>query len=187
MAAGKIEIINVALSRLGADPIISLTEQTVQQVLAVSLWDVARRACLREHTWNFAVTDVELNQVSGYVPFEYKYAYQLPANTIRLLQVYNDPVFKIQGRRILTNQEVCKIKYVADTTDSTLWDASFDDVMAQRLAFDMAYAITKSQATADSMYQIYAQKLKNARHIDSNEDVQDMLGPNELGYIGVRS
>lgn len=186
MAAGKIEIINVALSRLGANEITSLDEGTTEQKLAVNLWDVARRACLRDHAWNFAVTDVELNQISGYVPFEYQYAYQLPANTMRVLQVYGNPVYKIQGRRILTDESVCKIKYVADVTDTASWDPAFDDVVAQRLAHDMAFALTKSQATADSMYQIYQQKLRAARHIDSTEDVVDMLAGSDGIYISVR-
>lgn len=184
--ASKVEIINVALSRIGANEITSLDEGTSEQKLAVNLWDVARRACLRDHTWNFAVADVELNQISGYVPFEFAYAYQLPALNIRLLQVYGNPVFKIQGRTILTDETTCKIKYVVDVTDTTLWDPSFTDVVAQRLAADMGYALTKSQATADSMYTIYQQKLKFARHIDSTEDVQDMLAPSESIYIGVR-
>ncbi len=119
--------------------------------------------------------------------FEYKYAFQLPSNNIRLLQVYNNPFYKVQGRRILTNQSICKIKYIADITDTTEWDASFTDLMAQRLAADMAFALTKSQSTADSNYAIYAQKLKTARHIDSTEDVQDMLGGWESNLISVRS
>ncbi len=184
--ASQVQIINLALGRLGANEITSLNEGTTEQKLAVNAWDIARRACLRDHAWNFAATDVELNQISGYTSFEYQFAYQLPSNNIRLLQVYGNPTFKIQGRKILSNQSVCKIKYIADITDTSEWDASFTDLVAQRLAADMAFALTKSQSTADSNYSIYAQKLKAAKHIDSTEDVQDMLGGETSIYIGVR-
>lgn len=184
--AGKIEIINVALSRIGANDIQSLTDNTTEQKLAVNLWDIARRACLRDHPWNFAVSDVQLNASTDYVSFEFGFAYLVPADTIRILQVYGNPMYKRQGRYILTDVNVCKLKYVRDVQDTTEWDPSFDDVMAQRLAVDMAYALTKSQATADSMYSIYERKLKSARHIDSTEDTMDMLGGWESMYIGVR-
>jgi hypothetical protein len=184
--AGKIEIINVALARIGANEIESLTDGTQEQKLAVNLWDMARRACLRDHTWNFAVADVELSPVVGYTPFEFDYAYQIPSNSLRILQVYQNPVFKLQGRQLLTDQAICKIKYVTDVTDTTVWDSMFADVMAQRLAADMGFALTKSQATADSMYAIYDRKLKQARHIDSTEDTMDMLGGEESIYISAR-
>lgn len=118
--------------------------------------------------------------------FEFKYAYQLPSNNIRLLQVYGNPTFKVQGKKILSNEPVCKVKYIADVLDTTEWDPSFTDLVAQRLAADMAFALTKSQSTADSNYAIYGQKLKSAKHIDSTEDVQDMLGGEASIYIGVR-
>jgi len=185
--AGQIEIINVALSRIGANELTSLDDGTAEQKLAVNLWSIARRACLRDHPWNFAIRDIELNQVSEYVPFEFQYRYQLPSDYLRLLQLYGNPVFKIQGRAILTNERTCKIKYVSDVVDSSEWDASFDDLLAQRLAADMAYALTKSQATADSMFAIYDRKLKSARHIDSSEDVQDMVGGASSVYVGARN
>lgn len=184
--ASQIQIINVALSRIGANEIQSLSTNTAEQKLAVNFWDVARQDCLRAHPWNFALKDAQLNQIDGYTSFEFKYAYQLPADFIRLMQYYSNPVFKVQGRRILSNNEVCKIKYVSDVQNPMEWDASFTDLMAQRLAHDMGYALTKSQSTADAMWSIYQQKLKNARHIDSTEDVQDMLGGPESIYIGVR-
>jgi hypothetical protein len=184
--ASQVEITNLALSRIGANTITSLTDGTAEQKLAVVTWDIARRACLRDHAWNFACKDVELNQISGYTAFEYDYAYQLPSDYIRLLQFYGNPNFRVQGRRILTDETVCKIKYIYDVTDSPDWDASFTDLMAQRMAVDMAYALTKSQSSADSMYAIYNQKLKLAKHIDSTEDVPDQLGGDDSIYIAVR-
>lgn len=184
--ASQISIINVALGRLGANEITSLTEGTTEQKLAVNAWDIARRACLRDHTWNFATKDVELNRITGYVPFEFQYAYQLPSNNVRLLRVHDNPIYKVQGRQILCNEQTCKIKYIADISDTSEWDASFTDVIAQRLAADIAFALTKSQSSADSAYAIYGQKLKTARSIDGTEDVQDMLGEGDSVYIGAR-
>lgn len=185
--ASQVQIINLALGRLGANEITSLTEGTTEQKLAVNAWDIARRACLRDHTWNFATTDATLNSIADYIPYEFQYAYQLPSNNVRLLRVYGNPTYKVQGRRILCNNNTCKIKYIADITDTTSWDSSFTDLVAQRLAADMAFALTKSQSSADSNYAIYGQKLKTARNVDSTEDVMDMLGGEASIYVGVRN
>lgn len=184
--ASKLDVINLGLSRLGANTIASITDGTAEQKLAVVTYDISRRAVLREHAWNFATLDIELSQVSGYESFEFQYAYQLPSDNVRLLQVYGNPTYKVQGRQILTDQATCKIKYVYDVTDTEQWDPAFTDVVAQRLAADMAYALTKTQTTSDSMYGIYQQKLKTAKHIDANEDVQDPIGGYDSIYIGVR-
>lgn len=184
--AGQLEIINAALSRLGANEIASLDEGTTEQKLAVNAWDIARRAALRDHPWNFAITDIELNQVADYVSFEFKYAYRLPANCVRVLQVYGNPRYKRQGQDLLLDESRCRVRYVRDVVDTTAWDPSFDDLMAQRLAADMAYALTKSQTTADSMFSIYASKLKTARFIDGTEDVQDPMGNLDSAFYGVR-
>ncbi len=184
--ASQIEIINLALGRLGANDITSLEDGTTEQKLAVNAWDIARRECLRAHPWNFAIADRELSKISDYLSFEFKYAYQLPSNCLRLLQVYGDPFYKRQGRRILLNEEVCKIKYVADVIDTTTWDASFTDLVAQRLTAELAFALTKSQSTSDSNFAIYERKLRTAKFIDSTEDVQDMLGGSQSVYVGIR-
>lgn len=182
----QLNITNSALSRLGANTIISLDEGTAEQQVAVAAWDLARRATLRDHPWNFAITDATLNQVADFTPYEFKYAYRLPALCVRLLQVYGNPTYRVQGGNVLTDQETCRIKFVQDVQDPTQWDALFDDLMAQRLASDMAYALTKSQATADSMFALYDRKLKKARHVDSTEDVMDPIGGFASPFLAAR-
>lgn len=184
--ASQIEIINVALSRIGANEITSLSDGTTEQKLAVNFWDTCRRELLRSHPWNFAIADIELAQIDGYQGFDYQYSYQLPSNFLRLLEFYGNPDYRVQGRQIVTDSSICKIRYIKDITDTSLWDSSFVDLLAQRLAVDLAFPLTKSQATADSMFALFDRKLKMARFIDSTEDPAGMLGGNSSPYIGVR-
>lgn len=174
--ASQVQLINVALAKLGANSIASLNDGTEEQKVAVNLWDVARQATLRDHPWNFAVTEVELNAVLDSGTYNYTSAYQIPSDCLRLLEVYDNRDFKLAGRKILTNASKCVVKYIRDVTDTTEWDALFADTMSQRLAAEMAYALTKSQATADTNYKLYGLKLAKARFIDSTEDIQDPIG-----------
>lgn len=184
--ASQVQIINVALSRLGANAITSLTDGTTEQQLAVNLWDVSRQATLRDHPWNFAITEVELSAVVDGDTRNYSYAYQIPADCLRLLEVYEDRDFKLASRRILSDNSTCTVKYVKDVTDTTEWDSLFVDVMAQRLAAEMAYALTKSQATADTNFTLYERKVAKARFVDASEDVGDAIGQTDSYIIGAR-
>jgi len=184
--ASQVEIINVALSRIGANEITSLTEGTTEQKVAVNLWDVARQATLRDHPWNFAISEVELAQLSSTTSYNFEYSYQLPADCLRLIAVYDNVNFKVFGRKIYTDSNSCWIKYVKDVKDVNTWDTLFIDVMAQRLAAEMAYTLTKSQAVADTNYNLYERKIAKARFVDSTEDIQDEIGQGESSIISAR-
>lgn len=174
--ASQVEIVNVALTRLGADPITSLEDGSTEATIANTCWEVSRRAALRDHFWNFAITEATLNAIDGESTRNYHYKYQLPADCLRLIEVFDVQDYKLLGRSVCTNSSSVSIKYVRDIEDTTEWDAAFVDVFAQRLAAEMAYAITKSQATSDSTLQIYAAKLQRARFVDATEEPQDTLG-----------
>lgn len=184
--ASQLEIINAALSRIGANEIVSLDEGTAEARIAGASWEIARRACLRDHPWNFAIKEAELNRLTGVAPHQFKYAYRIPALCVRLLQVVGNPVYRLQAGNIQMDGDRCQVRYVEDVQDTTQWDSLFVDVLAQRLAADIAYGITKSQATADSMYAVYDRKVRRARHIDGTEDTAQMLADDGSMYLGAR-
>lgn len=184
--ASQIQIINVALSRIGANEITALDEATVESKLAVMLWEIARKATLRDHPWNFAITEVELSKLAVPATYNYSYSYQLPAGCVRLLEVYDCRDFKVAGRNIQTDNDTITIRYISDVTDTAMWDALFTDAMAQRLAAELAYPLTKSQATADTQVTLYERKLAKARFVDSSEDIQDAIGQSDSWLISSR-
>jgi hypothetical protein len=179
--ASKVEIINVALSRLGANIITSADENSTEAIVANALWDNARRSSITDHPWNFAIAEQTLNAVSDASSFNYQFKYQLPAECLRVMEVYDTDDYKIIGHGIYSNETECVVRFVKDVEDTTEWNAMFTDVMAQRLAAEMAYAITKSQATADTNIQMYGQKLAKARFVDASEEPQDALG--DRGFV----
>ena len=198
--ATKLQIINTAMIRLGEEPIVALDEDTRAAKIARGMWDISRAACLRDHPWNFAVTEAQLNspyselevqegailEPSVFIAHEFRYVFQLPADCLRLLSVYHTPEYKKQGRLVMTNNPQCRVRYIRDVQDETEFDANFADVLASRLASDFGYAVTKSQSTADSNYQIYQQKLKMARHVDATEDTSGPLGGHYSDFIASR-
>ncbi|MDO9100502.1 MAG: hypothetical protein Q7V53_07200 [Caldisericota bacterium] len=184
--AGKVRLINIALSRIGEFSITALDEGTPQQQKAVTFFTNTRKALLRAHPWNFAVHEVELARIPDETPYDFQYAFQLPADFLRLLKVHDARNFKVQGRRVLSDEKVCRIKYVRDVEDPSQWDSTFTDAFTYQLAGDMTYGLVGQASMSELMLSLASQKLKIAKHIDATEDVQDAMDDSNSAVYAAR-
>jgi hypothetical protein len=62
-----------------------------------------------------------------------------------------------------------QILYVSRVTDPNEYDELLREVLSAALAADIAYAVTSSNPVAQNMYQLYQEKLKDARFVDATE------------------
>lgn len=175
MATSVVGICNIALGNLGANLISSLGETTAEATLCNVHWDNVRRSLLSAHPWNFAIKRQQLTALSTAPVYGYKYAYQLPSDCLRVLTVDGNYDYKIEGRRVLTNESTCFLKYVYDNTDVTSWTDSFVDLASTRLQLELAYGITKSTSQKEQAMQLYEYKLRDARNLDAQQDITDPL------------
>jgi len=82
--ASDIDIANLALLYLETAPIVSFGDNTEQARAINSSYALLRDKLQREYRWNFNRTYVQLPALSTPPPFEYEYAYELPADYLRL-------------------------------------------------------------------------------------------------------
>jgi len=176
MASSEVEICNSALIKVGADRIISLTDDTERARVVAEQYPKARDEMLRAHPWNFAIARVELGS-TGTPEFEFDNEFLLPSDCLRVLKtdLGDDDEYKIEGRKLLTNNSSIKIKYIKRITDVSMFDASFTEVLAIRLAYDIAYRITNSSTQATALYQLYSLALRDARSFDAQEGSADRI------------
>lgn len=186
MANSAIEVINKALVLLGANTITSLSEGSVESTYVGVVFDGVRQSCLRLHPWNFAIKDIELSAILNGSDFQRAYQYMLPANSLRLLTVYDDGAYKLKGKSIYTNKDTCKIRYVYDNIDYASWAAGFTDVVAYKLAAELAYTLTKSTTLMGAMTELFGKHLIEAKAIDGSEDIEDVIAPYDNVFINVR-
>lgn len=182
----QIAICNIALTQLGANSINSLSEGSTESVTCNIYWDSARTSLLNAHPWNFAIKRVELPRETTSPLYEFKYKYTKPADCIRILQVFNDGEYRIEGNSIVTDSQSCFIKYVADITDTSAWSVGFKDAMVARMRFDLAYPLTKSSNEVATASQIYDMALRNAKAIDASEDIGDAINQFDNTLLTVR-
>jgi hypothetical protein len=177
--ASIVGICNGALNQLGATTILSLTEDSKNARLCNSRYTQVRDGVFRSHPWNCLQKRIELAQDTTAPAWGFKYAYTLPADCLRLLRILDyDSNYKVEGRKILSNTETMKILYVSRVTDPNEYDESLRETLSSALSADIAFAVTSNNTTATNMYNLFQDKLKDARFIDSTEgqNVEQDLG-----------
>ena len=177
--ASTVEICNGALNQLGATTILSLTEDSKNARLCNSRFTQVRDGVFRSHPWNCLQKRIELAQDTTAPAWGFSYAYTLPADCLRLLRILDyDSNYKVEGRKILSNTETMKILYVSRVTDPNEYDELLRETLSSSLAADIAFAVTSNNTTATNMYNLFQDKLKDARFVDSTEgqNVDQVLG-----------
>jgi len=171
-----VTICNLALAHIGDQSILSLDDPSQEARFANLLYDPTRREVLRSHNWNFAVALVQLPMLTDAPPFDWTYAYQLPTDYFKLIQVNafgsEQPTqnYEIQGRILLSDVEEAKISYVRDITDANYFDSVFTEVLSLRLAARLAKPLAGSMDIATRLNQEYKYMLGEARRIDGVEN-----------------
>ena len=168
--ASTVDICNGALNQLGATTILSLTEDSKNARLCNSRFTQVRDGVFRSHPWNCLQKRIELAQDTTAPAWGFKYAYTLPADCLRLLRILDyDSNYKVEGRKILSNTETMKILYIGRITDPNEYDESLRETLSAALGADIAFAVTSNNQTATNMYNLFKDKLKDARFVDSTE------------------
>ena len=153
---------------------------------------------MRSHPWNIAITRASLAKDSEAPAFGFANQFTLPTDPycLRVLSFWNSNVdseiaaydsqvmFKIEGRKVLSDEGTCRITYLARITDTETYDSLLSSTIAHKLAAETAYAITGSNSLAQGMQQLYEIRLREARSIDAMEGVPDKLIADD--FINIR-
>jgi hypothetical protein len=186
--ASVVDICNGALNQLGATTILSLTEDSKNARLCNSRYTQVRDGVFRSHPWNCLQKRVELAADTTAPAWGFSYAYTLPSDCLRLLRILDyDSNYKVEGRKILSNTSSMKILYVARITDPNEYDESLRETLSAAFAADIAYAVTSSNPTASNMYNLFQDKLKEARFVDATEGQNINPDDGQSDVIGASS
>lgn len=177
--ASSISICSNALIMLGDKPIASFTEGSRAAQVAANLYTDAKRDFLRGHPWNAAIKRATLAPLADAPEHGFANQFQLPADFLRMLEVVDGQEFKVEGRRVLVNATVLRIKYVADVPEDT-WDAGMVSAMTLQMAALMALPITESSTKAEALAQTANRAVRRAKAIDGMEDTPDAIEDDPL-------
>jgi hypothetical protein len=188
------EICNLALTRLGHGEISSFPAVSGDGKagrLCNLHYGPTRDAVLRAHPWNWAIKRATLAQevFTADDLDEFTYSYPMPSDYLKVIRTdlealnFVDVDYRIEhgtnGTVMRTNEGSVFIEYIARIEDVARYDPLFVDILAQRLAAEMAIAFTDTQTAAKGMWEIYDMKLREARGVDSQEGVPRDIQANQ--------
>jgi len=87
MPSSRIDIVNIALSNVGAEKLYSFDEKNTRARLLSILYDQAWMMCQSDGNWRFLDKIVELSQLSVETP-QNVYAFALPSDCIKPVDLY---------------------------------------------------------------------------------------------------
>lgn len=168
--ASTVEIANQALIRVGAESIISLGDANERARAVNASWPFVRREVLRSHSWNSATTRTQLAELAIAPSWGFDSAYQVPSDSLRILEVDTDYQWRIEGDHILVDGTgELNIRYLKDETDTEKYDGELTDVMVLRLAVEIVERITDSTTKRSALLQEYQALMMEARGDDGEE------------------
>ena len=170
-----VEIGNIALVNLGEDTITSLSDDVKPARLINRRYAPIRDAVLRAHPWNCAMARDRLSSIDPAPIWGPTNAFQLPTDALRVLRTANrGTAWKVEGRQIVSNAGApLDILYSRQVTDPNEFDPLLIEAIAARLAADLAHPITQSTTLIQVMWDLYRQKLIEARGVDGQEGTGD--------------
>jgi hypothetical protein len=173
MALSQVQIVNLALTKLGQDRVIAITDDNEAARVMRSLWDITRDTLLAGFPWKFAIKRASLPAlVEAPAGSDWSLQYALPEECLRLVQVGESvnfysttfETFALEGGVILTNEPApLFVRYVQRVENTGLWPVLFGQSMAMRLALDACEKLTTSNSKQQAAAMAYEVAIREAK------------------------
>lgn len=179
MATSNVAICNLALQKLGAKRITSLTEDSPNARTMNLCYEAIRDAELAKHRWSFAIRRAQLAADADAPDFGPAYSYTLPAEYLRLIEPdpeenYNNLDWKIEGKKVLTDQGApLNIRFIYRVTDPNEFSPAFIEALACKLAWHTCEDITQSNQKKTDVHEEYVLSIREARRTNAIEKISE--------------
>lgn len=173
--ADWVAIANMVGAHVGSET--RITSPTDNRTLARAIravWDLQRRAAIRDGSWNFAMVRKSLPALDGTPAYGYAYQYQLPTGCLRVIEIASDSAYdnyQLEAGKLLCNVEgPLDIRCLVDIEEPTLWDAVFTEAFALRVAWAIGNKIAGSAFDRDKVWRDYERSVAAAKRVDALEN-----------------
>lgn len=187
MPVDTLEIYNMALLKLGARPLTSLSDDSTEGRLVKALYQTSFKYVLSAYPFTRARTRAKLlPDGDGDPVFGWLYQYNLPNKLLYLLEVYdkNDYRvydFQIEGSKILTDYETeIRIVYIQDISTDNKTNPQLAEAIACWLAYQASMRLRddRDPNVKAQLLNEYQRALSAAKASDSKENAPLFYGNN---------
>ena len=175
----KVDVANKALSYLGEDTILSFNDDSEQARVIKTHYDLCRNTLLQGHNWNFATVRASLTAVSGHTDPVYPYAYEIPANCLKIIRT--DSCEKNWRRfrdKIYSLDSTFPCEYIASDSED-YFSPLFESALVFYIASVIALTVSGDRATQQDAFKLYGQSLLGAISANDLEQGKKSLNSND--------
>ena len=177
----KVQICNLALSRLGASTITALTDNTTEAKLCSTFFNDIADEVMMEGSWTSTVKRASLAKTTNTPAFQYSSEFQLPVDPfcLKVLNIDEDTPgdisYRVEGDKIVSDNASMKIRYIARLTDTEDWDILLRRAFVARLASELAYPLTGDAAKVQAEFELYQFFVKEGLAIDGQQGSKEIV------------
>jgi len=159
MAVTQTQLLNKALTLVGANPIVSIDDDTQNARILNRVYYISLRSILSETKWNFATIRKLLSLSADTLEWYYAneaYVYARPNNVVRIFGTNDDDAtWREEGDYILSDTSGLGISYVQYLDNPNKYSASFTDAFIDKLCSDIAYMVVNSASLGETYLKKY--------------------------------
>ncbi len=187
---------NIALMKLGAPAVVSVTDTTAQAKRIAPIWDNFRRAYIEDHPWNGSKKTVTLSRRTEKPLARWQYMYDFPADYIQALAINGnqlkdgDDLWEIEtdpdGEKkvLMTDAASVSLQYIFDPVNLCLLSPKVIEAMGYALAAYIAQAFGKKSSEVTVLINLAEEKARQARSNDSREGIPPLFYSDDLADVG---
>lgn len=181
----EVVICNKALAHLGEDPITSLDDPSKKAELCRLQYPSLRDAVIEARMWRFALiravsSTADIPEVRNddpdYPQWGDGFVHAFPTNMLQVFRAYRDTTadkvpaqWTREGDYIVSESDYLYLWGVRRVTDTNKFSNLFIEVLAARLAADLAVPITHNRTLMADMWQLYNDKMSEAAVRDGQQ------------------
>jgi hypothetical protein len=163
---------NRALARLGDTSIANLSDGSSAARYCTLLLPEALLSVYSEYDWKSAKKRLELAPNVDAPTYGYDYAFQLPVDFIRLINVDSIESYSLEGQTILSDETSLFITYIA-MPEETAIPGHLQTLISTKLAFLLSTPMTSSEQLAQRLMGEYQMATNRAKDDDSRASYTD--------------
>lgn len=189
MAVSQTDILNKALTLVGASPITSISDDTENARVLSRVYETALRYVLSECKWNFATKRATLSEITNDLDFTFtgeSNVFQKPTDMIRIYDT--DPqrsIWREEGDNIIADSAEFGVLYVYYHDVPGKYPAYFTEALIDKLASDICYSIVNSATLAEKFIDKY-EKISLPKALSANGQTGTQQQPIDDAWINAK-
>ena len=159
MAISKTEICNKSLTLVGANPIVSITDDSQNARILNRVYELSLKSILSEAPWVFALKrrllSLSADTLEWYDTNE-NYVYARPNDMIRAFRANDtDAIWRQHGNYIVSDTDDLGLEYVYYLDQPSNYSTSFVEAFVDKLCSDIGFMVVNSKTLAENFLEKY--------------------------------